>query len=206
MGKNQGVTNLPPLKKSRPRDLVAQGLLTDIPTWGNRFQLGFPFYLCVRFPLVTQTDYLALMWFVYWILILTGLFSYIILILILLCRLTCPGVMYHAGWIPCPSHQSESCFSWTVCDGVQYGRPSTEWWTNPLSGHEMFYSLHRVVSNSCVSSRFKQCQESYIFLLAWFTESSLVPPLFWVWHVHQRFNCHLSWPASRCTILLWCYP
>ena len=24
-GQNQGVTNLPPLKKSRPRDLVAQG-------------------------------------------------------------------------------------------------------------------------------------------------------------------------------------
>ena len=32
MGKIQGVTNLPPLKKSRPRDLVAQGLNINIPT------------------------------------------------------------------------------------------------------------------------------------------------------------------------------
>ena len=32
MGKIQGVTNLPPLKKSRPRDLVAHGLNINIPT------------------------------------------------------------------------------------------------------------------------------------------------------------------------------
>lgn len=50
MGKIQGVTNLPPLKKSRPRDLVAQGLTLNTPTWGNRFQLGFPFCLCSILP------------------------------------------------------------------------------------------------------------------------------------------------------------
>jgi hypothetical protein len=51
MGKIQGVTNLPPLKKSRPRDLVAQGSNMNIPTWGNHFQHGFPFCLYILFPL-----------------------------------------------------------------------------------------------------------------------------------------------------------
>jgi hypothetical protein len=64
MGKIQGVTNLPPLKKSRPRDLVAQGLNINFPTWGNRFQLGFPLYLCILLPLISPIDCLALMWFI----------------------------------------------------------------------------------------------------------------------------------------------
>ena len=38
--KIHAVTNLPPLKKICPRDLVAQG--TSM-TWGHRFQLGYPF-------------------------------------------------------------------------------------------------------------------------------------------------------------------
>ena len=29
---NQGVTNLPPLEKSRPRDLVAQGTIANLPS------------------------------------------------------------------------------------------------------------------------------------------------------------------------------
>ena len=64
-GKIQGVTNLPPLKKSRPRDLVAQGLNINIPTWGNGFQLGFPF--CSLYNASAGfylTHCLALVWFV----------------------------------------------------------------------------------------------------------------------------------------------
>src|SRR4051812_13434381 len=39
--KNQGVTNLPPLEKSRPRDLVAQGTIANLPSLGNSLLLGF---------------------------------------------------------------------------------------------------------------------------------------------------------------------
>jgi len=41
---NQGVTNLPPLEKSRPRDLVAQGTIANLPSLGNSLHPGFPFY------------------------------------------------------------------------------------------------------------------------------------------------------------------
>src|ERR1041384_5925936 len=46
---NQGVTNLPPLEKSRPRDLVAQGTIENLPSLGNLLLLGFPFYR-ILFP------------------------------------------------------------------------------------------------------------------------------------------------------------
>src|SRR4051794_15944991 len=39
----QGVTDLPPLEKSRPRDLVAQGTITNLPSFGNLLLLRFPF-------------------------------------------------------------------------------------------------------------------------------------------------------------------
>ena len=39
--KNQGVTNLPPLEKSRPRDLVAQETIATLPSLGNSLLLGF---------------------------------------------------------------------------------------------------------------------------------------------------------------------
>src|SRR3954466_4672546 len=45
----QGVTNLPPLEKSRPRDLVAQGTITNLPPCGNLLLLRFPFYR-ILFP------------------------------------------------------------------------------------------------------------------------------------------------------------
>ena len=48
-GKIQGVTNLPPLEKSRPRDLVAQGTIGNIPYSGILLSLGFPLY-CIVFP------------------------------------------------------------------------------------------------------------------------------------------------------------
>jgi hypothetical protein len=90
MGKIQGVTNLPPLKKSRPRDLVAQGSNKNITPWGNRFQLGFPIYLCIVLPLnfiwlsaLLRGDLL------YWILFLAILASYVTLTPILLCPLSC---------------------------------------------------------------------------------------------------------------------
>ena len=38
---NQGVTNLPPLEKSHPRDLVAQGTTANLPSLGNSLHLGF---------------------------------------------------------------------------------------------------------------------------------------------------------------------
>src|SRR3954468_17439634 len=41
--KIQGVTNLPPLEKSRPRDLVAQGTIANLPSFGNLRLLGLPF-------------------------------------------------------------------------------------------------------------------------------------------------------------------
>ena len=37
---NQGVTNLPPLEKSCPRDLVAQGTIANLPSLGNLLLLG----------------------------------------------------------------------------------------------------------------------------------------------------------------------
>ena len=45
--KNQAVTNLTPLKKSRPRYLVSQGTSMNILTKGNHFQLGYPFSFVV---------------------------------------------------------------------------------------------------------------------------------------------------------------
>src|ERR1041385_4754692 len=47
--KIQGVTNLPPLEKSRPQDLVAQGTITNLPSFGNLLLLGSPFYR-ILFP------------------------------------------------------------------------------------------------------------------------------------------------------------
>src|SRR3954470_22176541 len=41
---NQGVTNLPPLEKSRPRYLVAQGTVANLPSLGNSLLLGFLAY------------------------------------------------------------------------------------------------------------------------------------------------------------------
>ena len=85
--KIQAVTNLPPLKKSRPRDLVAQG--TSM-TWGHRFQLGYPFSFIYCSPKNFRwSTYLALGWFaspfpnsdrfllIYQILLLTWIFSYL---------------------------------------------------------------------------------------------------------------------------------
>src|SRR4051812_36927973 len=37
------VTDLPPLEKSRPRDLVAQGTIANLPSFGSSLLLGFPF-------------------------------------------------------------------------------------------------------------------------------------------------------------------
>src|SRR3954469_24966690 len=39
----QGVINLPPLEKSRPRDLVAQGTIANLPSFVNLLLHGFPF-------------------------------------------------------------------------------------------------------------------------------------------------------------------
>jgi hypothetical protein len=88
MGKIQGVTNLPPLKKSRPRDLVAQGLNMNIPARGNRFQLEFPFCLCMMLPLnfICLTTWLQGGLF-HWILFLANLTSYVTLTPILSCLL-----------------------------------------------------------------------------------------------------------------------
>ena len=58
--KIQAVTTLTPLKKSRPRDSIAQG--TSM-TWGHRFQLGYPcsFIYCSPKKSITST-YLAVEW------------------------------------------------------------------------------------------------------------------------------------------------
>src|SRR3954462_3618943 len=45
----QDVIDLPPLEKSRPRDLVAQGTIANLPSFGNLLTLGFPFYR-ILFP------------------------------------------------------------------------------------------------------------------------------------------------------------
>ena len=60
--KIQAVTNLPPLKKSRPRDLVAQG--TSM-TWGHHLQLGYPLSFIYCSPKNFRwSTYLALGWLV----------------------------------------------------------------------------------------------------------------------------------------------
>ena len=119
MGKIQGVTNLPPLNKSHPQDLVAQRLNINIPAWGNHFQLGFPFCLCTMLPLdlIWPTTWL---WYglFHWILILTCLTLYIILTSILLCLLANPSAMAYPVWYICPSRMSGSCSSWTCCNAV----------------------------------------------------------------------------------------
>ena len=82
--KIQAVTNVPLLKKSRPRDLVAQG--TSM-TWGHRFQLGYPFSFIYCSPKNFRwSTYLPLGWLfpnfdgsllIYQILLLTLIFSYL---------------------------------------------------------------------------------------------------------------------------------
>ena len=85
--KIQAVTNLPPFKKSRPRDLVAQG--TSM-TWGHRFQLGYPFSFIYCSPKNFRwSTYLDLGWLaspfpnsdrsllIYQIFLLTWIFSYL---------------------------------------------------------------------------------------------------------------------------------
>src|ERR1041385_758595 len=42
--KIQDVTDLPPLEKSHPRYLVAQGTIANLPSFRNLLLLGFPFY------------------------------------------------------------------------------------------------------------------------------------------------------------------
>ena len=85
--KIQAVTNLPPLKKICPRDLVAQG--TSM-TWGHHLQLGYPFSFIYCSPKNFRwSTYLALGWFaspflnsdrsllIYQIFLLTWIFSYL---------------------------------------------------------------------------------------------------------------------------------
>jgi hypothetical protein len=43
------VIDLPPLEKSRPRDLVAQGTIANLPSFGNLLLLRFSFYR-ILFP------------------------------------------------------------------------------------------------------------------------------------------------------------
>ena len=58
--KIQAVTILTPLKKSRPRDLVAQGTSMN---WGHRFPLGYPFSFSYCSPKNFRwLTYLALGW------------------------------------------------------------------------------------------------------------------------------------------------
>src|SRR4051812_28936728 len=52
--KIQDVTNLPPLEKSRPRDLVAQGTIANLPSLGNSLLLGFPLVFLHIVPLVAS--------------------------------------------------------------------------------------------------------------------------------------------------------
>jgi hypothetical protein len=54
MGKIQGVTNLPPLKKSRPRDLVAQGVKPEYSPFEETVSHSgflFTFVFCSRWLL-----------------------------------------------------------------------------------------------------------------------------------------------------------
>jgi hypothetical protein len=113
-------------------------------------------------PLVTPTDCLAWMWFIS-----------------LDPHSDRSFLIYHSDFNPFMSAGLSSCdelywldyvpFSQVrelfspCCDGVQYGRLSIEVWTDPLGGHKISYSLHRVASHGCVSSKFEQCREPYYF-------------------------------------------